>query len=176
MPAHPTTRSRRTKLLDGVPPPPRTSVGAGVAGLAGTATLLASAHGAAAWSSDPRGLTPQLVTLGLVTASLAMLVLSAWGLVGSTLSPGRPVFRVRRLVWCAVGLFLVSGAVVASLVTRDPFQRLAASGRVTAHDIVDVGCVLAAVIGLTGAVIAAVGAWESFDDERHWGRSLGIGP
>jgi len=163
-------------LRDGVLSRPRISSGVGAAGLTSAIVLLAAAHSTAAWSSDPAGQSPKLIALGLVTASLATLALSAWGLVAWMFSPWRPVFRGRRLLLCAVALFLVAGTLVAALVISDPFQQIASTGRITAGELIDIGCVLGAVISLTAAVVAAVGAWESFVDERHWGRSLGIGP
>ena len=68
-----------------------------------------------------------------------------------------------------------AGALVASLVIRDPFRGFFASGRITAYELVDVGDILGAVVSLTLAATAALAAWDVLDEERHWGRSLGIG-
>lgn len=145
------------------------------AALAGAIALLAGAHGVAAWSGDPGGRTPTFATLAIVAASLATLSWSAWRLVESNLSPWRPVFRGRRVTLCAGVLALVAALLVASLVVRDPFQSFFMSGRITAHELVDVACILGAIVSLTLASAAAKDAWDAFEDERHWGRSLGIG-
>lgn len=144
-------------------------------GLAGAITLLASAHGVAVWSGDAGGSASTFVTLGIVVTSLAALSWSAWGLLESNMSRRRHVFRGRRVAWCAGILALVAGALVASLVMRDPFRGFFASGRITAHELVDVGDILGAVVSLTFAATAALAAWGALDEERHWGRSLGIG-
>ena len=91
------------------------------------------------------------------------------------MSRKRHVFRGRRVARCAGALALVAGALVASLVIRDPFRGFFASGRITAYELVDVGDILGAVVSLTLAATAALAAWDVLDEERHWGRSLGIG-
>ena len=144
-------------------------------GLTGAVALLATAHGVAAWSNDPGGRTPTLATLGIVAISLAVLSWSAWGLVESNVSRWRHVFCGRRATLCAGALAVVAGVLVASLIVRHPFRQLFASGRITAYELVDVGCVLGAVVSLTLAAAAAVAARDALRDERHWGRSLGIG-
>ena len=153
----------------------RASSAPSTAVLVGAIALLAGAHGMAAWSGDPGGRTPTLVTLGVVTVSLVALSWSAWRLVESNLSPWRPVFRCRRVTLCSGVLAVVAGLLIASLVIREPFQSVFASGRVTADEVVDVACVLGAVVSLTLAGAGALDAWDAFVDERHWGRSLGIG-
>jgi hypothetical protein len=144
-------------------------------GLAGAIALLATAHGVAAWSGDPGGRAPTFATLGIVMTSLAALSWSSWGLVESNTSRWRHVFFGRRVAWCAGALAFVGGGLVLSLAMSDPFQAFFSSGRITAEELVDLGCVLGAVVSLTLAAAAALAAWDALEDERHWGRSLGIG-
>jgi hypothetical protein len=144
-------------------------------GLGGAVALLAFAHGVAAWSGDPGERAPTFATLGIVVVSLSVLSWSGWGLVESNQSLWRHVFHSRRSALSAGALTVVAGALIASLVMRDPFRGFFASGRITAYELVDVGCILGAVVSLTLAAAAAVAAWDAFQDERHWGRSLGIG-
>lgn len=137
--------------------------------------LIALAHGVVEWWGDPSDHSLKLIMLGLGTASLATLGWSAWGLMMSDASPRRRVFCGRRLLLFFAELLAASAGFVASLVIRDPFRHIASTGEITAHELLDVDCILGAVISLTATVIVGAEAWKSLDDERHWGRSLGIG-
>ncbi len=136
--------------------------------------LLAIAHGVAIWSGAPTHPASTLGTLGLVMTSLAVMTFAAWVLLTATRSSRRYVFRSHRVLASGLALLVIAAACIVSLLARDPFRHVISSGQITAHDLVDVGCILAAVVCSTGAVVALWTAWESYEDERHWGRSLGI--
>ena len=132
--------------------------------LAAAAAGLWISHGIATWSNDPATGTAMLSASLLVVASLGALSVGVSGLVSAAGSRWLHVFCGRRVFVCGALVSTIAVIFVASIVRRDPFQELASSGRITAGEIVDGGVVLAALMCVTGAGMAFLGAWDAY---RH---------
>jgi hypothetical protein len=129
-------------------------------------------HRIARWGDDnTSSRNVALVTAALVGASLAAVGRSTQIMVTSAFSDSYRVFRSGHLLACSVVLFAGS-AFAASSVVHEPFARLLSYGQITGEEIADVGTMVAVAICTVGAVVTAVGAWDCFQDERHWHRSL----
>lgn len=120
---------------------------------------------------------------GSIVASTAIVVVAALIALGrgtqlmvaSASSDMRRVFRARHLLGCGAILFGAAAVAVLPVAIGPPFGSLFAHGRITGEEVADLGSMSGAVLCAVGAVVAAIGAWDSFQDERHWHRSLGIG-
>lgn len=147
-------------------------VGLFIAALSGQWAL----GGVAVWAGEPSSRVVQIYT-----ALLVLLVLGAFGfaierLISAPTSRLHLVFRGRHLLAVGIGL-LLSTAVLFSVVARDGlFDHLFASGRIDARDIADGGFGIAMVVCAVGTFAALIDAFEVIHAERHWYRSLGIGP
>jgi hypothetical protein len=151
------------------------SAGWGALALAGALAPLVVAHRVASWSSDPSDRAPIVWTSLLVIASLALMGRTAWGLVAALQSRRYHVFCGRRLLMCGLSLSALGVLLVAFLVIDDPFYELASRGQITTGVLVGLGCLVSAFLCLAGAGIALVSSWDAFDEERHWGRTIGVG-
>jgi len=140
---------------------------AGVGGLWMSHTLAGSAE------RNPGSVL--LPTVIVVLAALAALGRGTQLMVVSGFSDMRRVFRSRHLLACGGMLFAAGALVALPIATGRPFRSVFAHGRITGGEVADIGSMSGTVLCAVGAIVAAVGAWDSFQDERHWHRSLGIG-
>ena len=139
---------------------------------AGVGGLWLSRHLAVRAGSDGGSIV--LSTAIVVVAALAA---AGWGtrlMVVSAFSDMRRVFRSRHLLACG-GILLGAGAVAAlPVATSRPFQRLFSYGHITGEEVSDIGGLSGTVLCVIGAVVSTIGAWDAFQDERHWYRSLDV--
>jgi xanthine/uracil permease len=130
--------------------------------------VLWAAHDIASWPRDASSMQV-LVWTGSVTALAVGLVAAATiGFMDSVEHARARLFRWRHLLAWGLTDVVVGGALAALLVTRNPFGRLLAHGKITGSDVVDLGHLVAAGLCLVGALIALLAARDSFFDERRW--------
>lgn len=131
------------------------------------------AHAVTVLSPDPSRMSFMILTGTLTVVSLAGLVLGIWSLLASAQSHLRHVFCGRR-VFVFGGFLSVAGTTLAVLlVRRHPFGQLAASGQLTAVEIVDLGLLFAAIVCLTAAVVAFFDSVEAYREESSWHQFAG---
>lgn len=139
-------------------------VGAGLVGLW-------LAHQISRFGVDSSSSNVVLGTALVVGVSLACLGRAAQVIVTSAFSDSYRVFRSRHLLACSLVLFAAAVLAAASAV-GEPFARVLSHGRITAEEVADVGAMAAVAICMVSAVVTSVGAWDAFQDERYWYRSL----
>jgi hypothetical protein len=140
----------------------------------GLGTLLVAHTITRGMNDSVTGATPTTVIVLLLVIPLALTAVarSTFVIVTSGHSDAHRIFRCRHLFATGALLLAVGGAIIASMVVHDPFDKLFAHGRITGEDIVDVGLVAAGLICMFGAGVAFTGAWDRLHAERHWHRSL----
>ena len=139
-------------------------LGAGIAGLGG-------AHEVASWEETASTSSATLRAGVLVGVSLGAVARAAYVIVAAALSDAYRVFHARHLLACAA-LLAAAGLLVGASIVGGPFDRVLAHGHITGADLADLGSVLAALVCAIGVVVASMGAWDAFRDERTWYRTL----
>ncbi len=112
------------------------------------------------------------VVMLVVSTALALVARAVYVIVTSAFSDAYRVFRTRHLVVCGALLFLVAAGAAGALVTRGPFEKLFAHGRITGEDVIDLATMVAAGVCMIGAGVASIGAWDRMHEERNWHRTL----
>ncbi|NND73786.1 MAG: hypothetical protein HKN44_02165 [Ilumatobacter sp.] len=114
---------------------------------------------------------------GALIGTGATVLLSLAGIGGGTVIVLRAAHSETRHVFSArpvfvTGTLLVSSGVIVfvALMSRQPFDRFAADGTITAITIADLGCLAIAMFSLAAGGIALLDSWDARDEERSWGR------
>ena len=129
-----------------------------------------AAHEIISRTEDP-GTRQVALPAGLViVVSLGALVASIACLVSSSQSRARHVFCGRRSLVVAACLSMLAVVLIGSLIQGDPFRELAASGKISTGDLVDLSILIAVIACSTGAGTALNGAWTSLREESRWHR------
>lgn len=166
--------ARKTSTSTSIRRPTRSSIGRDGAGWQGLLLValgwsgVALAYGAVALAHDPSSRSAVVWTVGLSVVSLLAIAGGARIAYAAARSPLRHVFRSRPLSFTATALLTIAVIPVALLISRSPFDGMAAHGKPLSQLMCDLNVIAASAISGGGGLAALREAWSARRDERTW--------